>query len=112
MKTKIYTSIEQSKKLLSLGLDPNTADMFYNLGESQIPNVIYGCNEDFKCYLLAWSLTALLELMPIGSHIEKKNSSYACYVVYTKPLESSTPIEAAFEMVCWLIEQGHIKVNK
>lgn len=106
------TSIEQSKKLLSLGLDPNTADMFYHLGESLVPNVIYGCNEDFKCYLLAWSLTALLELMPIGSHIEKKKNCYACYAVYTKPLESSTPIEAAFETVCWLIEHGYIKVNK
>lgn len=112
MKTKICTSIEQSKKLLSLGLDPNTADMFYNLGESQIPNAIYGSNDDFKCYILAWSLTALLELMPIGSHIEKKNSGYACYVVYTKPLEASTPIEAAFEMVCLLIEKEYIKVNK
>ena len=26
---KHYTSIEQSKKLLELGLNPNTADMFY-----------------------------------------------------------------------------------
>ena len=77
-----YTTIEQSKKLLSLGLDPNTADMFYHLGESLVPNVIYGCNEDFKCYLLAWSLTALLELMPIGSHIEKKKKTATLVTQY------------------------------
>lgn len=31
MDTKICTSIEQSKKLLSLGLDPSTADMGWNI---------------------------------------------------------------------------------
>jgi len=107
-----YTSIEQSRKLIELGLDPSTADMFYNLSESQIPNVIYGNNDDFKCYLFAWSLTALLELMPIGSHIEKRKGCYACYVVYAKPLEASIPIDAAFEAICYLIEQGYIKVDK
>jgi hypothetical protein len=29
--TKICTSIEQSKKLLELGLDPSTADMGWNI---------------------------------------------------------------------------------
>ena len=119
METKICTSIEQSKKLLSLGLDPSTADMVWR--NENVDTFIHYTNpfilEEFEFCDLdkdipCWSLTALLELMPIGSHIEKKNSCYACYVIYTKPLESSTPIEAAFEMVCWLIEQGHIKVNK
>ena len=115
MSTKICTSIEQSKKLLSLGLDPNTADMFYNLGESQIPNVIYGCHEDFKCYLLAWSLTALLELMPNGYSLGNRASKY--YVCFThikqeNITEYTESVDAAFEAVCWLIKQGHIKVNK
>jgi hypothetical protein len=91
--------------------------MFYNLGESQIPNVIYGCNEDFKCYLLAWSLTALLKLMPLYNgttpRLAWSNGSYNCF--YYQGYSVSNPnslVDAAFEMVCWLIEQGHIKVNK
>jgi len=121
MSTKIRTSIEQSKKLLSLGLDPNTADMFYTfnrdfngniIGFLPSPLVSDGFIDIDGGEIPCWSLTALLELMPIGSHIEKKKNCYACYAVYTKPLESSTPIEAAFETVCWLIEHGYIKVNK
>ena len=124
MSTDICTSLEQSKKLLSLGLDPSTADMWWSrctitdFGDNnlKVSYAVTPCNisqfkntdKDIPC----WSLTALLELMPIGSHIEKKTGGYACYVVYTKPLEASTPIEAAFEMVCWLIKQGHIKVKK
>jgi hypothetical protein len=124
MSTEICTSIEQSKKLLSLDLDPSTADMWWSrctitdFGDNdlKVSYAVTPCNisqfkntdKDIPC----WSFTALLELMPIGSHIEKKNSGYACYVVYTKPLEASTPIEAAFEMICWLIKQGHIKVKK
>lgn len=122
MSTEICTSIEQSKKLLSLGLDPSTADMWYSYyGNSKYNlTIAYKGQQWFLCQIRnslhddipCWSFTALLELMPIGSHIEKKNSGYACYVVYTKPLEASTPIEAAFEMICRLIEQGYIKVKK
>lgn len=127
--TKICTSIEQSKKLLSLGLDPSTADMFYNLGESQIPNVIYGSNDGFKGYILAWSLVALLELVPVCIKddnyffVIEKDATYldepiwrVSYKHFSKEdaiVERHAPlINAAFEIVCWLIEQGHIKVNK
>ncbi len=119
MNTKICTSIEQSEKLLSLGLDPSSADMKWKNEnvDTFIHYTIPFILEDFEfCDLEkdipCWSLEALLELMPIGSHIEKKKNCYACYAVYTKPLEYSTPIEAAFETVCWLIEHGYIKVNK
>ena len=33
MENKIATSIEQSKKLIELGIDRNTSDMFYYCGE-------------------------------------------------------------------------------
>ena len=33
MENKIATSVEQSKKLLELGIDRNTSDMFYFCGE-------------------------------------------------------------------------------
>lgn len=113
---KAYTDLSQSKTLSKILLiesadfmweyDPDK-ETYWNK-PTMIPIDSYIFVNDIPC----WSLTALLELMPIGSHIEKKNSGYACYVVYTKPLEASTPIEAAFEMVCWLIKQGYIKVKK
>jgi hypothetical protein len=35
---KICTSIEQSKKLIELGLDVNTADMFWDLLDGDEPD--------------------------------------------------------------------------
>ena len=123
-----WTTIEQSHKLTELGIKARTADMYYSwvgtayLLHAESYNELIAWRKEYakthkhpSCRISiipCWSLTALLELMPKGSHIEKKNSCYACYVVDTKPIEASTPIEAAFEMVLWLIEQGHIKVNK
>ena len=126
---KICTSIEQSKKLLSLGLDPNTADMHYE-----------DCTETFKLHaspseygyeynIPAWSLAALLELVPVCIKddnyffVIEKYATYldesiwrVSYKHFSKEdaiVERHAPlINAAFEMVCWLIEQGHIKVNK
>ena len=82
MSTDICTSIEQSKKLLSLGIDPNTADMFYDgvkditTGKYYIPHkspmirVGKGWEDKYpkesvgSLFLPAWSLTALLKLLP------------------------------------------------
>lgn len=118
---KHYTSIEQSKKLLELGLNPDTADMVYFKFLVSTPNskdwewgnlpMILGDiprKEIPEETLPCWSLSALLELMPIGAHIEKRNNSYACYIVYNKPYEADTPIETAYTMIVWLLENNYI----
>lgn len=74
MSTDICTSIEQSKKLLSLGIDPSTADMWYSYyGNSKYnPTVAYKGQQWFLCQIRnslhddipCWSLTALLKLLP------------------------------------------------
>lgn len=76
--TKICTTIEQSKKLIKLGLDVNTADMYWE-ERINLPKVVVGnyalhiqCRATDKDYKKltnpvlspAWSLTTLLELMP------------------------------------------------
>lgn len=87
MNTDICTSIEQSKKLLSLGLDPSTADMWWSrctitdFGDNdlKVSYAVTPCNisqfkntdKDIPC----WSFTALLELMPIGSHILRRKTA-------------------------------------
>ena len=132
METKICTSIEQSKKLLSLGLDPITADMFYatEFGTliAESPYEVKG-HEPCIPFTPAWSLTALLELMPVCIDddnyflvIEKDETylnepiwrvSYKHYIEEDATVErKASLINAAFEMVCWLIEQKHIKINK
>lgn len=134
MNTKICTSIEQSKKLLSLGLDPSTADMCYVIDYSAYDRIgkdkyniqvdHYGCLIHQQDNIPAWSLSALLELMPAiirncqltidKEEDEAYNISYdgifsrESVILYAE----YSLIDAAFEMVCWLIEQGHIKVNK
>ena len=81
-----YTSIEQSKKLLELGLSPETADMYYALMEDNIPTkypMLIDCDcadyykgEDIPC----WSVGALLELMPKA--IQKYDERERCYKTY------------------------------
>ena len=119
---KICTSIEQSKKLLSLGLDPNTADMCYphfvRHGAdtyNEIPEIAEDI--DYPYEMPCWSLAALLELMPLYNGTTPRLSwckgLYTCFYYQGKTISNSNSlVDAAFEMVCWLIEQGHIKVNK
>ena len=75
---KICTSLEQSKKLIELGVDINTADMHYstwtilNGGEYILsPNqveTIEELQEDYGNQVIpAWSLTALMDVLPIFS---------------------------------------------
>ena len=73
---KICTSPEQSKKLIELGIDINTADMHYstwtilNEGEYILsPNqgeTIEELQEDYGNQVIpAWSLSALIQVLPI-----------------------------------------------
>lgn len=69
----------------------------------------------------AWSLGALLEVMPNNDYWEiclwqYKDQRWQCVfddVEFsngeTKAFVADTPIAAAYEMVCWLLEQGLIK---
>ena len=66
--SQVCTTIEQSKKLLELGLKPETADM------KHIPYSIYAVQKHYddgfgfedKCYLPAWSLHRLMELNSVS----------------------------------------------
>ena len=125
MNTKICTSLEQSKKLLSLGLDPSTADMCYphfiRHGAdtyNEIPEIAEDI--DYPYEMPCWSLVALLELMPDGVQTYKTYNYVRIDITFvhngivtgSNRVEDKTYIDAVFEMVCWLIEQKHIKVKK
>lgn len=98
---KHYTSIEQSKKLLELGLDPSTADMIYSVVNNdnvEYPDkpslyrwgnssVLYNYMknigresvlQDIPC----WSVGALLDLLP--DNIEVDNAKWHLNTVHRK----------------------------
>lgn len=107
---KICTSIEQSKTLLKLGLDINTADMCYpydrhlNKMYGDTPYVIFSAfNREVD--IPAWSLSALLELMPLivdNWYIELHHREDGYY--FDKTNMYSDSVDAAYEMVVWLLE--------
>lgn len=126
---KSYTDLEQSKRLIELGLDVETSDMHYIEDSSDNPYCeLYASklNEEARKrynthYIPAWSLSALLELMPF--HIIENNVRYEFQIVkglnkeegtYKIKYKSCTSlfetimynnlIDAAFEMVVWLKE--------
>ena len=103
---KLCTTIEQSKKLTELGLSRETSDMFYWCGTDLRIGGYKAQDKDTD--IPAWSLSALLELMPPIYHLKpmidlEGNSIY--YSGNDAPCtEGSTLMDAAFEMICWLLE--------
>lgn len=64
---KICTSLEQSKKLLELGININTADMCWSIDIPDLPTLLpYSITDcdNWENKISAWSLTALLDILP------------------------------------------------
>ena len=119
---KICTSVEQSKKLIELGIDVNTADMYWWFsGKRYYVEAMDDDDFNEEGDIPAWSLSGLLELMPF--HIIENNKRYGFYQwkglnpqgeTYWFEYKSNTgerlyetnhlnnPIDAAFEMIVWL----------
>ena len=125
---KICTTIEQSKKLVELGIDVSTADMFYGYGMdiqtkkwelSKTPVIIDESNKIDPDYdVPAWSLTALINLIP------KTTGDYRVFRMDVGDLDTSmwydelgtgvdsdlpditmnSMVDTAFEMICKLKE--------
>ena len=105
---KSYTDLEQSKKLAEI-LPIESADIFYRdngidaklMWEHNAQKVKYPC----------WSLAALLELTPNDVSLLHFEDAYqAVYDVrpYYITNKFDNPLDATFEMICWLKENGKI----
>ena len=128
-----YTTIEQSKKLVELGIDVDTADMHYdeydvnvdNLPEKGIevfPTVNKHKNAEYK--LPCWSTEALLKLLPreinrtdnyiLDNILVYPNKGYCISYRNLSNYEnkeqimsvSDTLLECAYEMIVKLKEKG------
>jgi len=124
---KYYTSIEQSKKLLELGLDPNTADMEYLLHRDDGSTVLGSPfikddlaergEERVFDYLPCWSVGALIDAMPMIKYKDYPKEypilrhwdgyQFDTYAHATQYYDNL--IEAAYEMVIWLLKNNYIK---
>ena len=127
---KICTSIEQSQKLIELGIDVSTADMYWWATSKRyyMEAMDDGDFNERAGHIRAWSLSALLELIPpyLGEfedgidfgfskamngkwysahYIQLDNSGLA---TFTKTVTGDTAIDAAFEMICWLKKENRI----
>ena len=123
---KLCTSLEQSKRLIELGIDRKTSDMYYWCGSDLRIGGYRAQDEELD--IPAWSLTALLELIPpyLGEfkdgidfgfskamngkwysahYIQLNNSGLA---TFTKTVTGDAAIDAAFEMVVWLKEKDKL----
>lgn len=75
---KNCTSIEQSKKLIELGVDRKTSDIFYWCGEDLRIGGYKAQDKDYD--IPAWSLTALMNLLP-SEFTEVGKYSTTIYVI-------------------------------
>ena len=110
---KICTTIEQSKKLIELGIDRKTSDMYYWCGEDlRIGGYKAQCEEsDIPC----WSLAALLGVF-CCAELEKDYGTWddapnLFYRVKVYKLDAyvtnwhDNPIDACYEMILKLHER-------
>ena len=116
---KICTTREQSQKLIELGIDANTADMVWVCGrlhtdgpKYQVLRVKEEVSEP-ENYIPAWSLAALLELIDKNiSNVSLEYDGSEWFIIYEgreeyeyKSFVSTCPLDAAFEMVCFLLKK-------
>jgi len=127
---KICTTVEQSKKLIELGLDIETSDMYWDFQETGyilIADELGYYHNDSE--IPAWSLAALFELLPkeiefysdecefiplLSRYYDDKSKficnydNGACEHWYIE----DSPVDAVYNMLVWTIEYGYFKTNK
>lgn len=116
---QIVTTTEQSDKLLSLGIDPKTADMSYNYGRIMVVSYFEWSKEMRKEVIPAWSLGALFELMPqeivrldvCFLSIDRESIAYLGDDNQRLVMESKDIFQNAVDMIELLVNHGYIQSN-
>jgi hypothetical protein len=107
---KSVTDLAQSKKLIELGIDVDTADMWYlPKGDSY---ELVTTPSPTRGILPAWSLTALLGVLPEGiienyyaPNLQKENGKYSIAYGNDELLcIADNPVDACYEMILKLHE--------
>lgn len=117
-----YTDLKQSKKLMELGIDANTADMCHRYRWSNNSFILLPCAEKAREPITgdipAWSLSALLSVLPRIEHLRpsidlnpKLDSNEVAIYYHSEDspyIVRDNLIDAAFEMICWLKENNEL----
>lgn len=106
----IATTLEQSRKLVELGIDASTADMFYSCGMDVKTRewdydltIIDEYNKIDIGDIPAWSLSALLKA--IKSYTLQTTSDNKCFIVADRTrdavmsFEYNDPIDACYDAI-------------
>lgn len=123
---KQVLSIEQILYLKELGLDTSDGSMCFEWNQSDSDNMVVtslDADTNYDHSRKTYTLQDILDKLPcfIGKEvltIQKLADSYTClYMEYysrsiIKITESKELIDAAYEMLCWCIESGYVKVGK
>lgn len=115
---RIATSIEESKRLLELGIYPNTADMRWRYNHNthkhdDIPQVLAVRNWDdpYNKDIPAWSLGALLDICPYDRDVYFDRNRYGIWIdteLTTMPFDGDY-IGAVVKTIELLVNEGYIK---
>lgn len=119
-------SIEQMKHLKELGLDTSDASMCFEWNESDSDNMVVtspDADTNYDYYYGTYTLQDILNKLPcfIGNQvftIHKLADIYTCLYIelYTRSFinitEGEELIDAVYDMLCWCIENGYVKVEE
>lgn len=112
---KICTTIEQSKKLIELGININTADMCWSIDIPDLPTLlaypITDC-DNWENKIPAWSLSALMEILQMPTLMKDKADGelfWECIVCNEEGEElcetyANDKVDACYEMIIELNE--------
>lgn len=83
---KICTSLDQSRKLIELGIDIKTSDMYYYTVNGdwewyETPNIMESIDDLNEHTIPAWSLSALMSLLPSIFTVKGEYSETTCYKI-------------------------------
>ena len=114
--SNIATMISQSRKLVELGLDQNSADMYYPyLGAGMYgdtPRVGFPIEYSGGRDIPAWSLSALLEVMPKPDLYRETADLWVCASFFKEGSirgYGETAIDAACDVITKMFERGYLK---
>lgn len=117
-KSQVCTSIDQSRRLLELGLKKETADMHYDYSDEKWKMGV-GCNLSAcehlypKYYIPAWSLHRLIEIcgedrLPISFHKKGKVKIRVNHIHPTHDGRSGyNYYDSIIDCIEWLINEGY-----
>ena len=114
---KIATSIEQGEELLNMGLEPGTADMAWcHMGYCNRLLPVNDMDIDGWEKTPAWSLTALMNLLPTGTlflsnYTTVRSEFHGCRTIhdYSREGVATNIFDSVFDLVRQLLSEGYIQ---